>query len=137
MNGGPGSSSLLGLLVENGPCYVNEDSNSTRLSEWSWNSEVNMLYLDQPVQVGLSYDTLNHVTTDLITGEITLLNDTDPVPEQNATFLVGTYPSQDSNDTSLGTENAAIALWHFAQTVEPRGGSKLLIIVIAIYRRLA
>ncbi|KAK3048970.1 hypothetical protein LTR09_009624 [Extremus antarcticus] len=39
MNGGPGSSSLLGLLVENGPCYVNEDSNSTRLSTWSWNNE--------------------------------------------------------------------------------------------------
>ena len=39
MNGGPGSSSMLGLLVENGPCYVNPDSNSTRLSEWSWNNE--------------------------------------------------------------------------------------------------
>lgn len=39
MNGGPGSSSMLGLLVENGPCYVNSDSNSTRLSEWSWNNE--------------------------------------------------------------------------------------------------
>ena len=40
MNGGPGSSSLLGLLVENGPCYINSDSNSTYLSEWSWNNEV-------------------------------------------------------------------------------------------------
>lgn len=39
MNGGPGSSSMLGLFVENGPCYVNPDSNSTRLSEWSWNNE--------------------------------------------------------------------------------------------------
>jgi hypothetical protein len=45
MNGGPGSSSMLGLLVENGPCYVNADSNSTYLSEFSWNNEVNMLYL--------------------------------------------------------------------------------------------
>jgi carboxypeptidase C (cathepsin A) len=43
MNGGPGSSSLLGLFVENGPCYVNEDSNSTRLSEWSWNNEGSLL----------------------------------------------------------------------------------------------
>jgi carboxypeptidase C (cathepsin A) len=39
MNGGPGSSSLLGLFVENGPCYVDADSNSTYLSEWSWNNE--------------------------------------------------------------------------------------------------
>lgn len=85
LNGGPGSSSMLGLFVENGPCYVNADSNSTRLSEWSWNNEVNMLYLDQPVQVGLSYDELQNVTVNLITGDITLLNDTDPVPEQNNT----------------------------------------------------
>ena len=39
MNGGPGSSSLLGLLVENGPCSVNPDSNSTTLNPWSWNNE--------------------------------------------------------------------------------------------------
>jgi carboxypeptidase C (cathepsin A) len=39
MNGGPGSSSMLGLFVENGPCYVNADSNSTYLNEWSWNNE--------------------------------------------------------------------------------------------------
>lgn len=75
-----------------------------------------MLYLDQPVQVGLSYDTLQNVTTNLITGEVTVLNETDPIPVQNTTFLVGTYPSQDFNSTSLGSENAAIALWHFAQS---------------------
>ncbi|GAB7360241.1 hypothetical protein MBLNU230_g8001t1 [Neophaeotheca triangularis] len=115
MNGGPGSSSMLGLLVENGPCFVNADSNSTYLNEWSWVVAVNMLYLDQPVQVGLSYDTLQNVTTNLLTGEVTVLNATDPIPEQNATFLVGTYPSQDGNQTAEGSVNAAIALWHFAQ----------------------
>lgn len=74
-----------------------------------------MLYLDQPVQVGLSYDELQNVTVNLLTGDITLLNDTDPVPEQNNTLLVGTYPSQDGNQTSYGSINAAYALWHFAQ----------------------
>ncbi len=39
MNGGPGSSSMLGLLDENGPCYVNPDSNSTTLNPFSWNNE--------------------------------------------------------------------------------------------------
>ncbi|EME43356.1 hypothetical protein DOTSEDRAFT_35633 [Dothistroma septosporum NZE10] len=116
LTGGPGSSSCLGLLVENGPCYVNPDSNSTTLNKWSWNNEVNMLYLDQPVQVGFSYDTLTNVTNNLILDEITILNATDPVPEQNATFLVGTYASQDSNQTALGSVNAAIAAWHFLQT---------------------
>ena len=75
-----------------------------------------MLYLDQPVQVGLSYDVLQNITTDLVSYETTLLNGTDKIPDQNTTFLVGTYPSQDSNQTALGTENAAFALWHFAQT---------------------
>ncbi|PGG97877.1 hypothetical protein AJ79_09049 [Helicocarpus griseus UAMH5409] len=115
MNGGPGSSSMLGMLVENGPCFVNPDSNSTTLNPYAWNNEVNMLFLDQPVQVGLSYDTLANYTKNLITGKTTKLNPGDPIPEQNATFLVGTYPSGDRENTAKGTRNAAIALWHFAQ----------------------
>jgi hypothetical protein len=66
--------------------------------------------------VGLSYDTLQNISTNLVTGDITFLNDTDPVPAQNATFLVGTYPSQDVNHTALGSVNAAKAAWHFIQT---------------------
>jgi hypothetical protein len=116
MNGGPGSSSMLGLFVENGPCYVHSDSNSTYLSEYSWNNEVNMLFLDQPVQVGLSYDTLQNITNNLVTGDIEVLNDTAQAPEQNTTFLLGTYPSQDGNQTALGSVNAAKAAWHFLQT---------------------
>lgn len=116
MNGGPGSSSMLGLFVENGPCYVHSDSNSTYLSEYSWNNEVNMLFLDQPVQVGLSYDTLQNITNNLVTGDIEVLNDTSQAPEQNTTFLLGTYPSQDGNQTALGSVNAAKAAWHFLQT---------------------
>jgi hypothetical protein len=40
LNGGPGGSSMMGALSENGPCFVNDDSNSTRLNPWSWNNEV-------------------------------------------------------------------------------------------------
>ncbi|KAF7194192.1 Carboxypeptidase S1-like B [Pseudocercospora fuligena] len=115
MNGGPGASSMLGLLVENGPCYVNSDSNSTRLSEWSWNNEVNMLYLDQPVQTGFSYDSLANGIKDLVEDEATLLNATNIIPTQNATLMAGTYPSMNSNHTLLGSINAAHAVWHFAQ----------------------
>ncbi|KAF1957321.1 alpha/beta-hydrolase [Byssothecium circinans] len=116
MNGGPGSSSMLGLLRENGPCYVNADSNSTYLSEWAWNNEVNMLYLDQPVQVGLSYDTLTNVTVDGSTGTVKVADFSNgTVPEQNNTFYVGTYGSQNRNLTTQGTENSARALWNFAQ----------------------
>lgn len=41
LNGGPGGSSLMGALEENGPCFITSDSKSTYLNEWSWNNEVN------------------------------------------------------------------------------------------------
>lgn len=75
-----------------------------------------MLYIEQPVAVGVSYNYLQNITTNLLTGDVTLLNVTDPIPEQNQTFLVGTYPSQDGNQTALGSINAAFSLWHFFQS---------------------
>jgi carboxypeptidase C (cathepsin A) len=74
-----------------------------------------MLYLDQPVQVGFSYDTLANFTLNLVTDDMELITESEAVPEQNATLLVGTLASGVTNSTSRGTRNAAIALWHFAQ----------------------
>ena len=55
LNGGPGCSSTTGLLFELGPCSIaNEDQNTTR-NPFSWNSHANMIFLDQPVNVGYSY----------------------------------------------------------------------------------
>ncbi|KAK7731759.1 hypothetical protein SLS53_008703 [Cytospora paraplurivora] len=127
LNGGPGGSSLMGMLAENGPCLVNEDSNSTRLNPWSWNNEVNLLFIDQPVQVGFSYDTLNNGTFNLLMDDpmdesgdsppfIRLHDFTDGVPESNATHLVGTFASQNVSQVPNSTAHAAVALWHFAQT---------------------
>ncbi|KAF9788629.1 serine carboxypeptidase [Thelephora terrestris] len=55
LNGGPGSSSMLGLFQEHGPCLINNDSSSIRLNPRSWNENSNMLYVDQPIGVGFSY----------------------------------------------------------------------------------
>ena len=114
-NGGPGASSLIGALQENGPCLINDDSNSTSLNPWSFNNEVNMLYIDQPNQVGFSWDVLTNGTLDKTTDIINPLTD-GFFPKQNNTFYVGTFPSQDPGDTANDTQNAAKALWHFAQT---------------------
>ncbi|OAX82780.1 hypothetical protein ACJ72_02868 [Emergomyces africanus] len=115
LNGGPGSSSMFGLFQENGPCTVNPDSNSTTLNPWSWNRKVNMLYIDQPVQTGFSYDALVNVTTDFFSGDITIIDASNSVPVQNGTFRVGTYPSQNPHNTVNNTSNAARSFWHFAQ----------------------
>ncbi|KAL4883328.1 Alpha/Beta hydrolase protein [Aspergillus karnatakaensis] len=115
MNGGPGSSSMIGLMQENGPCRVNIDSNSTELNPWSWNNHVNMLYIDQPNQVGFSYDVPTNGTYDQLTG-IRDVSGFSEVPDQNNTFYVGTFPSLNASTSANTTENAARALWHFAQT---------------------
>ncbi|KAJ5087807.1 hypothetical protein N7456_011423, partial [Penicillium angulare] len=116
MNGGPGSSSLIGLMQENGPCLVKSDSNSTELNPWSWNNYVNMLYIDQPNQVGFSYDTPTNGTFDQIKSAWNVSEWTHGVPIQNNTFYVGTTTSQNGSLSANNTENAARSLWHFAQT---------------------
>lgn len=128
LNGGPGASSLLGMLSENGPCRVLADSNATAPNPWAWNNEAHVLFLDQPVQVGFSYDALFNGTYDLLqsdameseTSPIRLVDFGDDenggVPEQNATFYVGTFASQNATRAPNSTAHAAVALWHFAQT---------------------
>ncbi|GAB9477760.1 Serine carboxypeptidase 47, partial [Globisporangium polare] len=54
LTGGPGGSSMIALMNENGPCTVNSDL-STKHNAYSWNSQANMIWLDQPIGVGYSY----------------------------------------------------------------------------------
>lgn len=75
-----------------------------------------MLYIDQPNQVGFSYDVPTNGTRDLTSGNTTTVDfSTTPIPEQNNTFYVGTFSSGDQNTTANDTQNAAKAMWHFAQ----------------------
>lgn len=53
---GPGCSSLgVGAFSENGP--FRPDGELLVRNEHSWNTEVNMLYLETPIGVGFSYST--------------------------------------------------------------------------------
>lgn len=137
LNGGPGGSSMMGALEELGPCFVGADSKTTVQNPWAWNNEVNMLFLDQPVQVGFSYDTPTNFSVrypdpdaaggggerdwDDIEAVYTRLPPGMPrgeMPEHNLNRGrgLGTFASQDLRFTANSTTHAAHALWHFVQT---------------------
>ena len=54
MTGGPGCSSEVALFYENGPCHVNKEGTDTTPNPFSWNSNANLIYIDQPAGVGFS-----------------------------------------------------------------------------------
>ncbi|KAM0541906.1 hypothetical protein ACHAPJ_013053 [Fusarium lateritium] len=55
LTGGPGGSSMLGMLQELGPCLINEHGNGTIHNPYGWNQNANYIFVDQPAGVGFSY----------------------------------------------------------------------------------
>ncbi|KAJ4367869.1 hypothetical protein N0V86_009708 [Didymella sp. IMI 355093] len=66
LNGGPGCSSLSGLLTENGPFLWQAGTLAPTQNSYSWTNLTNMLWVEQPVGVGYSQGTPN------ITNEVEL-----------------------------------------------------------------
>ncbi|QUC19072.1 uncharacterized protein UV8b_03313 [Ustilaginoidea virens] len=54
LNGGPGDSSMKGLLQGNGPFLWKEGALAPVRNPYSWNKLTNMVYIDQPVGTGFS-----------------------------------------------------------------------------------
>ena len=111
--GGPGTSAFDDT---NGfPCNINSDANSTTLNKWSWNNNVNMLYVDQPVMAGFSYSTIVNGIMDLIQNGIVPVDSPDQFTQTNSTTVPATISLPDPSATLNTTAQVARAMWHFAQ----------------------
>ncbi|CAG8956639.1 hypothetical protein HYFRA_00011950 [Hymenoscyphus fraxineus] len=118
LNGGPGSSSMIGLFNENGPCEVVQSAQgkfATKARDWGWDRGSNILYIDQPNQVGFSYDTPTNGSLDLMTSKLYTPSQVLPNSQPASTFMNGTFSSLNRNNTSNTTELAGMAIWHMLQ----------------------
>ncbi|KAK5172754.1 uncharacterized protein LTR77_002874 [Saxophila tyrrhenica] len=112
--GGPGSSSTFTALDgSNTPCYVNPQGNGTVKSKYSFNENVNVLYIDQPAQVGFSYNALMNATSDGFLFKP--VKEGKPLPTGSNADLLGTFPTQKYSETATTTVQAGRTIWHFAE----------------------
>ena len=64
LNGGPGCSSLIGMVYENGPFTFKEGTANFQINPHAWNKKANLLYISSPAGVGFSSNTANNYTHD-------------------------------------------------------------------------
>ena len=61
-NGGPGCSSLLGFMQENGPWVIEDFETLPHENPYPWNANVSMVYIEAPAGVGFSTDRAENTT---------------------------------------------------------------------------
>jgi carboxypeptidase C (cathepsin A) len=118
MNGGPGSSSMVGMFQEVGPCQVVEIAQGrlgTQARDWGWDRSTNILFIDQPVQVGFSYDVATNASLNLVDEAISYPPASVPKTQPPYTFLNGTFGSSNPLSTANTSDTAAQSVWHFLQ----------------------
>lgn len=109
---------MVGLFQETGPCEVIEIAQGklgTKARDWGWDRSSNILYIDQPSEVGFSYDIRKNGSLDLLKSTVSFPPSAIPPGQPAYTFLNGTFSSNNSNTTTNTTQTAAHAIWHMLQ----------------------
>ena len=113
INGGPGSSSMIGLFQELGPCTISPHGEPLD-NPYSWSNVTNIIFIDQPTQVGFSYSEAVPAYTDPNSGYLVQLpNDT--CPEFASDWDCGTFSYWNQSLTANSTPAAAPNMWKTLQ----------------------
>lgn len=96
LNGGPGCSSLLGFLSENGPFYFKDWTLDITNNKYSWNKLANVLYIESPAGVGFSTGTKKHSDNEVVQENLAAL----------ISFFIK-YPEYKSRDFFISGESYA------------------------------
>ena len=109
---------MVGLFQETGPCQVVEIAKGilgTQPRQWGWDRSSNVLFIDQPSQVGFSYDARTNGSLNLLTGDFVSPPSPLPSNQPNDSFLNGTFGSGNGDTTANTTAIAARTVWHMLQ----------------------
>ena len=109
---------MVGLLQEVGPCEVVEIAQGrlgTQPRDWGWDRSSNVLFIDQPNEVGFSYDEATNGSMNLLNGIITEPPSPLTLPLTPDTFYNGTFSTNNASNAANTTQIAAHTVWHMLQ----------------------